>query len=313
VSEQPFMDATVLIELLSAAVRIATPLLFVALGGLLSERAGTFAVGVEGMMLTGAFGGAVTSFASGSIPAGLLASALSGAALAGIVALATARFRADHMVTGLAVNILALGLTSFLLRGLFGGKAPVIVLPTLRPLAVPYFCELPVVGQVLFQQPALTYAAFFLTIPIHLFLMKTRAGLALRAVGENPAAAFSAGTDPIRVRVAAIVACGALAGLGGAVLSLQELGTFTDGMTHGRGFIALAAIIVGRWMPFRVMLGCLLFGAASALALNIQGWGLPVSSYVIQMTPYLVALAVLCGIGRRARMPAAIGKTFTRS
>jgi hypothetical protein len=95
--------------------------------------------------------------------------------------------------------------------------------------------------------------------------------------------------------------------------SLQELGTFTDGMTHGRGFIALAAIIVGRWMPFRVMLGCLLFGAASALALNIQGWGLPVSSYVIQMTPYLIALAVLCGIGRRARMPAAIGKSFTRS
>ena len=143
--------------------------------------------------------------------------------------------------------------------------------------------------------------------------MRTRAGLALRAVGENPSAAFSVGTDPIRVRVAAIVVCGALAGLGGAVLSLQELGTFTDGMTHGRGFIALAAIIVGRWMPFRVMLGCLLFGAASALALNIQGWGLPVSSYVIQMTPYLIALAVLCGIGRRAKMPAAIGRSFTRS
>ena len=136
------MDATVLIELLSATVRIATPLLFVALGGLISERAGTFAVGVEGMMLTGAFGGAVTSFVSASIPAGLLASALSGAALAGIVAVATARFRADHMVTGLAVNILAIGLTSFLLRGLFGGKAPVIVLPTLRPIAVPYLCEL---------------------------------------------------------------------------------------------------------------------------------------------------------------------------
>ena len=122
--------------------------------------------------------------------------------------------------------------------------AKVLEMRRVGRVRVPYFCELPVVGQVLFQQPALTYAAFFLTIPIHLFLMKTRAGLALRAVGENPAAAFSVGTDPIRVRVAAIVACGALAGLGGAVLSLQELGTFTDGMTHGRGFIALAAIIL---------------------------------------------------------------------
>jgi general nucleoside transport system permease protein len=307
------MNSTVLIELLAASVRIATPLLFVALGGVLSENAGTFAVGLEGMMLTGAFGGAVVTFVTKSAAAGLLASAFCGAALGVVVAVATARFRADQMVTGLAVNILAFGLTSFLLRGLFGGKAPVIVLSTLGPLAVPYFSKLPVIGEVLLRQPALTYAAFILVIPLHIFLFKTRAGLTLRAVGENPAAAFSVGADPIRVRMAAIIAGGAFAGVGGAVLSLQEIGTFTDGMTNGRGFIALAAIIVGRWMPFRVMLGCLLFGAASAVALNIQGWGLPVSSYVIQMTPYLIALAVLCGVGRAARMPGAIGKPFTRS
>ena len=307
------MDTTVLIELLTASVRIATPLLFAALGGVLSENAGTFAVGLEGMMLMGAFGGAVTTFVTKNVAAGLLASAICGAALGVVVALATARFRADQMVTGLAVNILAFGLTSFLLRGLFGGRAPVIVLSTLRPLAVPFLSRLPVVGEVLFRQPALTYAAFILVIPIHFFLLHTRAGLTLRAVGENPAAAFSVGADPIRVRMVAIIAGGAFAGLGGAVLSLQEIGTFTDGMTNGRGFIALAAIIVGRWMPFRVMLGCLLFGAASAVALNIQGWGLAVSSYIIQMTPYLIALAVLCGVGRSARMPASIGKPFTRS
>jgi general nucleoside transport system permease protein len=306
------MDTAVLIEFLTASVRIAAPLLFVALGGVLSENAGTFAVGLEGMMLMGAFGGAVTTFLTKSVAAGLLASAICGAALGVVVAVATARFRADQMVTGLAVNILAFGLTSFLLRGLFGGRAPAIVLSTLGPLAVPYLSRLPVIGEVLFRQPALTYAAFILVIPIHFFLLKTRAGLTLRAVGENPEAAFSVGTDPNRVRMAAIIAGGALAGLGGAVLSLQEIGTFTDGMTNGRGFIALAAIIVGRWMPFRVMLGCLLFGAASAVALNIQGWGLPVSSYIIQMTPYLIALAVLCGVGRAARMPAAIGKPFTR-
>jgi simple sugar transport system permease protein len=217
------------------------------------------------------------------------------------------------MVTGLALNILVIGLTSFLLRGLFGGQAPVIQLPTLKAFPIPYLADLPGIGRVLFQQPALTYAGLALTLAISVLLTKTRTGLMLRAVGENPEAAFAAGSNPVRVRMAAIVAGGGLAGLGGAVLSLQEVGTFTDGMTNGRGFIALAAIIVGRWMPFATLLGCLLFGGVAALELRVQGWDLPVSSYVIQMTPYLAALAVLAGIGRGARLPAAIGTAFTRN
>src|SRR3984893_8244477 len=265
------------------------------------------------MMLMGAFSGAVLTFVTKNWALGLFASALSSAALALIVAIATTRFRTDHMVTGLAVNILALGLTSYLLRGLFGGKAPVINLPTLDAIRIPWLCDLPVIGHALFDQSLLTYAAFLLVVPMHLFLNKTRNGLMLRAVGENPAAAFSTGTDPVRVRVIAIVVCGAFAGIGGAVLSLQELGTFTDGMTNGRGFIALAALIIRRGQPFRIMFACLLFGAASALAFDLQGWSLPISSYVIQMTPYLLALIVLCGIGRRARMPPSIGTAFTRN
>jgi simple sugar transport system permease protein len=217
------------------------------------------------------------------------------------------------MVTGLAVNVLALGLTSYLLRGLFGGRAPVINLPTLDAIRLPGLSNLPLIGHALFGQSLLTYTAFLLVVPMHFFLTRTQTGLMLRAVGENPAAAFSSGTDPIRVRILAIVVGGAFAGIGGAVLSLQELGTFTDGMTNGRGFIALAALIIGRWRPFRIMFACLLFGAASALAFNLQGWSLPISSYVIQMTPYLLALMVLCGIGRRARMPASIGTAFTRN
>jgi len=307
------MDGAAIIEFLAASIRIATPLLFGALGGLLSERAGTFAVGIEGMMLAGAFGGAVTTLLTADIGTGLAVSAGSGAAAGLIVAVATAKFRADHMVTGLALNILVVGLTSFLLRGLFAGQAPVIQLPTLKALPIPYLADLPGIGRVLFQQPALTYAALVLTLAISLLLAKTRTGLILRAVGENPEAAFTAGSNPVRVRMAAIVAGGALAGLGGAVLSLQEVGTFTDGMTNGRGFIALAAIIVGRWMPFPTLLGCLLFGGVAALELRVQGWDLPVSSYIIQMTPYLAALAVLAGIGRGARLPAAIGTAFTRN
>jgi general nucleoside transport system permease protein len=307
------MDGTAIVEFLAASIRIATPLLFGALGGLLSERAGTFAVGIEGMMLAGAFGGAVTTLLTADTGTGLAVSAGSGAAAGLVVAVATAKFRADHMVTGLALNILVVGLTSFLLRGLFGGQAPVIQLPTLKALPIPYLADLPGIGRVLFQQPALTYAALALTLAISVLLAKTRTGLMLRAVGENPEAAFTAGSNPVRVRMAAIVAGGALAGLGGAVLSLQEVGTFTDGMTNGRGFIALAAIIVGRWMPFPTLLGCLLFGGVAALELRIQGWDSPLSSYIIQMTPYLAALAVLAGIGRGARLPAAIGTAFTRN
>jgi general nucleoside transport system permease protein len=186
-------------------------------------------------------------------------------------------------------------------------------LPTLKALPIPYLADVPGIGRVLFHQPALTYAAFALTLAISVLLAKTQTGLMLRAVGENPEAAFTAGSNPVRVRMAAIVVGGALAGLGGAVLSLQEVGTFTDGMTNGRGFIALAAIIVGRWMPFPTLLGCLLFGGVTALELRVQGWDLPVSSYVIQMTPYLAALAVLAGIGRGARLPAAIGTAFARN
>jgi ABC-type uncharacterized transport system permease subunit len=307
------MDGAAIIEFLAASIRIATPLLFGALGGLLSERAGTFAVGIEGMMLAGAFGGAVTTLLTADTGTGLAVSAGSGAAAGLIVAVATAKFRADHMVTGLALNILVVGLTSFLLRGLFAGQAPVIQLPTLKALPIPYLADLPGIGRVLFHQPALTYAALALTLAISVLLAKTRTGLMLRAVGENPEAAFTAGSNPVQVRMAAIVVGGALAGLGGAVLSLQEVGTFTDGMTNGRGFIALAAIIVGRWMPFPTLLGCLLFGAVAALELRVQGWDLPVSSYIIQMTPYLAALAVLAGIGRGARLPAAIGTAFTRN
>jgi general nucleoside transport system permease protein len=307
------MDGAAIVEFLAASIRIATPLLFGALGGLLSERAGTFAVGIEGMMLAGAFGGAVTTLLTADTGTGLAVSAGSGAAAGLVVAVATAKFRADHMVTGLALNILVVGLTSFLLRGLFGGQAPVIQLATLKALPIPYLADLPGIGRVLFHQPALTYAALALTLAISVLLAKTRTGLMLRAVGENPEAAFTAGSNPVRVRMAAIVAGGALAGLGGAVLSLQEVGTFTDGMTNGRGFIALAAIIVGRWMPFPTLLGCLLFGGVAALELRVQGWDLPVSSYIIQMTPYLTALGVLAGIGRGARLPAAIGTAFTRN
>ncbi len=306
------MDFSLAADLAGASIRIATPLLLAALGGILSERAGTFAVAIEGMMLAGAFGAAIATLSSGSASAGLVAAMAAGALVAAIVAVATTRFGTDQMVTGLAVNILVAGLTSYLLRALFGGRAPVIRLSVLQPWPVPVLSDIPVAGPVLFNQPPLTYLALLLTVPLGLLLMRTRAGLLLRAAGENPEAVFATGTDPVRVRTLAILGCGALAGLGGAALVLQQVGSFTDGMTHGRGFIALAALIVGRWAPIPVAIACLAFGLVSAIALRAQGWGLPVSSYVVQMMPYGLALIGLAGIGRAARMPAAIGSAFRR-
>jgi len=305
------MDA--IAEFAGAALRIGTPLFFAALGGIVSERAGVFAVGLEGMMLAGAFAGVVACHLGGGTLLGLLASVAGGALLGLVVAVATTRFGTDQMVTGLAVNILALGLTGFLLRGMSGrGEAAVIRVLVLAPLPLPGLADLPVIGPVLFRQPPLTYLALVLALTVSVLLLRTQLGLTLRAVGENPAAAFAGGANPLRIRALAVVASGALAGIGGAVLSLQQVGTFTDGMTNGRGFIALAAIIVGRWLPLGTMVGCLVFGAADALQLRVQGLRLPVSSYVIQMLPYLVALVVLAGLGRSARLPAALGAPWSR-
>jgi simple sugar transport system permease protein len=307
------MDAALMIDFLSATVRIATPILMAAMGGILIERAGTFAVGLEGMMLSGAFFGIVGAYLSDSVVLGLVAACFGGALFGMINAIATTRFDTEHMVTGLAANLLALGFTSFALRTIVGrGQAPVIHIPLLQPVPIPFLADIPVVGALLFRQPPLTYLAFVAVIAIAVFLRRTRGGLLLTASGENPLAVFAAGTDPIRIRFAALLSGGVLAGLAGAVLSLQQIGTFTDGMTGGRGYMALAAVIVGRWLPLGTLAGCIMFGATEALQLRVQAFNLPVSSYIIQMVPYLAALLVLAGLGRTARLPAAIGQPFRR-
>ena len=298
-----------MIDFLSAAIRIATPLLLAALGGILSERAGVFAVGLEGMMLMGAFASIVGAWAAHSALFGVLLSMMGGAMIGVVVAIVTVRFRADNMVTGLTANILAAGLTSYLLRALAGGGRPIAIhLAPLPPWPIPKLDQIPVAGPLLFSLPPLTYLAIVGCIGLEAFLWRTRAGLTLRATGENPEAVFASGAEPMHVQVLAVVACGAVAGLGGAVLSLQQVGTFTDGMTGGRGYLALASLIVARWNPIGTALACLAFGAAEAFELRLQGFGVPVSSYIVQMVPYVIALAVLAGLGRSSRMPASIGQ-----
>ncbi|MCB8883557.1 ABC transporter permease [Acidisoma cellulosilytica] len=295
-----------MIDFLAAAIRIATPLIFAALGGILSERAGVFAVGLEGMMLMGAFSAVIGAWASSSAAVGLLLAVLGGGAIGLIVAIVTVRYRADNMVTGLTANILALGLTTYLLHILAGTAA--IQVDPLGPWPIPGLSRIPVAGPLLFSHPPLTYLAVLGCAGLSVLLFRTQTGLLLRATGENPEAVFVAGADPQRLRMIAVISCGAIAGLGGAVLSLQQVGTFTDGMTGGRGYLALASLIVGRWHPWGAAAACLVFGAAEALEFRLQGFGIPVSSYVVQMMPYLIAIAVLAGLGRSTKLPAFIGK-----
>ena len=298
-----------MIDFLAAAIRIATPLLLAALGGILSERAGVFAVGLEGMMLMGAFAAALGAWASDSALIGIALALVGGAAVGLVVAIVTVRYRADNMVTGLTANIMTAGLTSYLLRVLSGGGRPIAVhLTPLPAWPISGLADIPVIGPLLFVQPPLTYLAAIGCVALTLFLSRTQAGLTLRATGENPEAVFASGVEPLRVRMLAVTACGAIAGLGGAVLSLQQVGTFTDAMTGGRGYLALASLIVARWNPLGAALACLVFGGAEAFELRLQGFGVPVSSYVVQMAPYLIALAVLAGLGRSSRMPASIGQ-----
>ena len=298
-----------MIEFLAAALRIATPLVFAALGGVLCERAGVFAVGLEGMMLTGAFAAAAGAWSFGSALAGVGLALLGGAAVGFTVGLVAVRGRADQMVTGLTVNILAAGATSYCLRALSGGGRPVAIHLTPLPVwPIPGLADLPALGPLLFALPPLTYLALAATALEEVWLTRTQGGLVLRAAGENPEALFAAGVDPVRVRMAALVAGGAVAGLGGAVLSLQQVGTFTDNMTGGRGYLALASLIVARWRPLGALAACLAFGAAEALELRLQTLGVGLSSYLLQMAPYLIALMVLAGLGRSSRLPAAIGR-----
>ncbi len=297
-----------MMEYLAAAIRIATPLAFAALGGILSERAGVFAVGLEGMMLMGAFAAIVGTWFAGSEVAGICLAFVGGTFAATIVAIVTIRYRADNMVTGLTSNILALGLTTYMMRILSGaGSAGAIRVEALQAWPIPGLSQIPVAGPLIFSQPPLTYLAMIICAVLAFVLYRTQAGLMLRATGENPEAVFAAGIDPMRIRMLGVILGGGIAGLGGAVLSLQQVGTFTDGMTGGRGYLALASLIVGRWNPFGAVAACLVFGAAEAFELRLQGFGIPISSYLVQMVPYLIAIAVLSGLGRSSKLPAAIG------
>ena len=300
--------AGVLAPFAEATVRIATPLALAALGETVVERAGVINIGIEGAMLCGALASAIAAGSSGSAVAGLLAGAVAGVAVALVFAIFTVRLKGDQIVVGTAITLGATGLTGAVYRAAFGNTGAALSLPTLPPLAVPGLASVPVVGRALFEQPLPTYLMYAAVPVLWLLFKRTQYGLALRSAGESPEAAAAAGLSVGRLRLMALVIGGLMAGLAGATLVLAQAGTFAERMTAGRGFVAIAIVVLGRWNPAGVFGAALVFGAASALQFSFQAAGVAVPYQFFLMAPYVLSLLTLAGIGGRARSPEALGR-----
>ena len=297
---------------LISTMSMATPIMLAALGELIVEESGIINVGIEGAMLAGAFFALAATYFSGSIALGLGAGMLAAVAIDAIFAMLVVNLAANQVVTGTALNILALGVTGVFYRKLFGvtGKAfmvtPVAKIP-LGPLA-----RIPVVGPVLFDQNALVYFTFIL-IPIFWYLIsRTRYGLRLRAAGERPEAADALGLGVYRIRWEALLVAGVLTGLAGAYLTLAYANTFVENISAGRGFVALSVVILGRWNPWGLAAASLLFGAAMALQFGLQALGTVVPYQLFLALPYALTLVVLAGVGGQAAAPSALGEPYRR-
>ena len=296
--------------ILASTLRNATPLIFAALGGMFSERGGVVNIGLEGLMLISAFAGAVGAFYSGSAIVGLLAALGAGLLFALIHALMCITFEADHIISGTAINLLALGGTGFLMVEFFGSGGTSPRVASFEPVRIPGLADLPVVGPALFEQSLLVYLMYLL-VPLTFFVVfRTPFGLRLRASGEVPEAVDTAGVSVTRMRYYGVALSGALAALGGVYLSMSLLSAFTEGMTNGRGFIALAALIFGRWNPVGAAAAALLFGLAQAVTFRVAGDAIPIE--FVQMFPYILTIVVLAGFGGRAVAPAALGRPYRK-
>ena len=274
--------------LLDATVRAGTPILFATLGAILNERAGIINLGVEGLMLIGALAGFAGAFFSGSMMAGV-AAGFAAAALAGSIhALVTVQLRGNQIVSGLALTMFGIGVTALFGRGMVGET-----IAGLQRIAVPGLARLPVVGRAFFEQDLLIYLSFFLVFFTRFILYRTRIGLNLRTVGENPAAADTCGISVSRYRFSGVTAGAGLIGIGGAYLSLAMTPMWIENMSAGRGWVAVALVIFSGWSPSRALFGAYLFGGITAMQLRFQAVGTDISVHVLQMLPYAFTIAVL--------------------
>ena len=303
------MDSVVLAGgFLAAAVRVATPLLFAATGETITERSGVINLGIEGIMLAGALAAAIGATIWGPW-GGLGMAALAGMLAAAVFALLAIGARADQVITGTAITLAMVGLTGTIYRQAYGTQGVGLSIPTFSELPIPGLSRIPVLGPGFFQQPIPTYLVFAALPLVWWVLFRTRMGLALRATGEAAAMARATGVRTTLIRWVATVIGGAFVGLGGATLVLAQVGTFAERMTAGRGFLAIAIVVLGRWHPGGVALAALLFGLATALQFLFQALGVQAPYQLFLMLPYLLTLLALAGAVGRVRAPADLGRS----
>ena len=290
------------VGLFAAALRMTTPIAFASLGGIFSERVGIINIGLEGMMLTSAFTGVAASYFSGNPWLGVLAAVLAGGLLGLLHALLTVKLIGDQIVSGTGINIFALGFTAYMSQVIWGSRGASESVQGLKVVSIPLLKDIPIIGDIIGAHTPLVYLMLIIMVLSYIVLFKTPIGLRIRAVGEHPAAADTAGINVFKTKYLCVMVSGMLAGLGGAFLSLGHLNLFAWGMTGGRGFIAMAAMIFGKWMPFGAFGASFLFGFADALQMRLQALGL-LPPQIILTIPYILTVAVLAGVVRKAIPP----------
>jgi general nucleoside transport system permease protein len=297
--------------LVAGMLRFATPLIFGAMGGILSERSGVINIGLEGMMLMGAFFGIFGADLFDSWFLGILCGVAAGAALGLVHAVVSIHLRADQVVSGTGINIIAIGITGYVFIYHYGDQGTPSDISRVPNVTLPGIENISFIGEAIGKTNLLTWAALLLVPLLTLFLFRTRGGLRLRSVGEKPRAADSLGLPVLRTRYLAVVASGALAAAGGAYLSIALVGSFNEQMTAGRGFIALAAVIFGGWRPWGALAGACLFGFSTALAQRLPAFS-ESTAVLFQALPYVLTLVVVAGVIGRSRPPAAIGVPYVK-
>jgi simple sugar transport system permease protein len=313
VSQAANGDTIPLGSLAQLTVLAALPLIFGSIGGVLCERTGVVNVAIEGQLLTGAFTGAFVGSITGSIWAGLIAASLGGVLISAMLSVFAIRYVVDQVVIGIVLNTFAAGITAFLYEQIMRQDTKLYNSPPKLPeWNIPLLWKIPIIGPALFQGTILTYLAMVLVAVVTIALYRTRWGLRTRAVGEHPKAADTLGVRVLGLRYTNVLIAGAVAGLGGAYFSMMSATSFTKNMTNGAGFIALAAMIFGRWQPIGALLASLFFGFAGALATTLGSIGTPIPSEFLNMLPYVATIFAVAGLVGRVRAPAADGKPYEK-
>ena len=306
------LDVAFISGLIGATMRMATPIIFATLGEILTERAGVLNLGIEGIMLMGAMTGFLVTFNSGSIWAGVLAAAMIGMLLGLLMAFLAVNLGLSQHVAGLGITLFATGLAMFVYRLHFGSPTVPPTIDPFKQITLPLLAKIPIIGPGLFTQYSLTYIAWLLIPAMSILLYKTRLGLKIRTVGENPVVADTVGVNVTLTRTLCLVFGGALMGIGGAFLTLAHQNMFLIDVIGGRGWVAIAMVIFGNWDPFKGALGALIFGFLDGLQLRLQGLGIAISFHLFLMIPYLLTIVALISVSRKASVPAGLLKPYRR-